>query len=121
MPAESGRSHQSGWASALVAVALASVDGLRAPSAGTGQERGGQPAHDPSPGARTEAERTHVLEAQWTEVEVKGRKEGDAVVSAIKLVQPKIRILHAAPPPEDAAAAPEEEGAAGASRARPSI
>ncbi len=53
----------------------------------------------PSPGARTEGERTHVLEAQWTEVQVKGRKEGDAVVSAIKLVQPKIRILHAASPP----------------------
>ena len=58
--------------------------------------------HAPSPGARTEAERTHVFEASWREVEVKGRKEGDAIVSAIKLVQPKIRILHAAPPPEDA-------------------
>lgn len=61
-----------------------------------------QPARDPSPGARTEAERTHVLEAQWTEVVVKARKEGDAVVSAIKLVKPKIRILHAAPPPDEA-------------------
>jgi hypothetical protein len=68
-----------------------------------------QPAHDPSPGARTEAERTHVLEAQWTEVEVKGRKEGDAVVSAIKLVQPKIRILHAAPPPEEPASAQKKK------------
>ena len=35
-------------------------------------------------------------------MEVKGRKEGEAVVSAIKLVQPKIRIFHAAPPAEDA-------------------
>ncbi len=60
---------------------------------------------DPAPGARTEAERTHVLEAEWSEVEVKGRKEGDAVVSAIKLVQPNIRIFHAAPPPEEANAA----------------
>jgi hypothetical protein len=61
------------------------------------------PAADPSPGARTQGERTHVLEAQWTEVAVKGRKEGDQVVSAIKLVQPKIRIFHAAPPADDAA------------------
>ena len=50
-----------------------------------------------------------MLEAEWTEVEVKGRKEGEAVVSAIKLVQPKIRILHAAPPPEDAAAAQKKK------------
>ena len=49
-------------------------------------------AHDPSPGAHTEAERTHVLEAQWAEVEVKGRKEGDAVVSAIKLVHPNFPV-----------------------------
>jgi hypothetical protein len=38
-----------------------------------------------------------VLEAQWTEVAVKARKDGAAVVSAVKLVQPKIRIFHAAP------------------------
>jgi len=50
-----------------------------------------------------------VLEARWAEVEVKGRKEGDAVVSAIKLVQPKIRILHAAPPPEEAGATQKKE------------
>ena len=50
-----------------------------------------------------------MLEAEWSEVEVKGRKEGDAVVSAIKLVQPKIRILHAAPPPEDAAGGQEQK------------
>ena len=50
-----------------------------------------------------------MLEAKWTEVEVKGRKEGDAVVSAIKLVQPEIRILHAAPPPEDSACAQEKK------------
>lgn len=45
-----------------------------------------------------------MLEAEWSEVEVKGRKEGDAVVSAIKLTRPKIRIFHAAPPPEDTSA-----------------
>ena len=61
------------------------------------------PAKDPAPGARTEGERTHVLEAQWTEVAVKARKEGSDVVSAVKLVQPKIRIFHAAPT-EDATA-----------------
>ena len=68
-----------------------------------------QASHDRAPGARTEAERTHVLEAQWTEVEVKGQKRGDAVVSAIKLVQPKIRVFHAAPPPGDAGGARPKE------------
>jgi hypothetical protein len=56
-----------------------------------------------------------VLEAEWAEVEVKGRKEGGAVVSAIKLVQPKIRIFHAAPPPEDAAADHQKDRPAPAS------
>jgi hypothetical protein len=67
-----------------------------------------KPAPDPAPGARTEAERTHVLEAQWVEVEVKGQKHGDQVVSAVKLVQPKIRILHAAPPPDAPGSAPKK-------------
>jgi len=62
------------------------------------------PVKDPSPGARTQGERTHVLEAQWTEVAVKARKDGATVVSAVKLVQPKIRLFHAA-----AAAAPASE------------
>lgn len=62
-------------------------------------------APDPAPGARTEGERTHVLEAQWTEVTVKARKDGDQVLSAIKLVQPKIRVFHAAPSPDETAAA----------------
>jgi len=62
----------------------------------------------PAPGARTEAERTHVLEAQWVEVEVKGQKQGDQVVSAVKLVQPKIRIFHAAPPPDAPGSAQKE-------------
>jgi hypothetical protein len=62
--------------------------------------RGAEAAPDPSPGARTEAERTHVLEARWLEVDVKAQKQGDQVVTAVKLVQPKIRILHAAPPPD---------------------
>ncbi len=109
MPAERGRSHQNCWSRALVAVALTSgmACAHRPPTPAKSAEA--QPAHDPSPGARTEAERTHVLEARWTEVEVKGRKEGDAVVSAIKVVQPKIRILHAAPPPEDAAATAQKK------------
>ena len=50
-----------------------------------------------------------MLEAKWTEVEVKGRKQGETVVSTIKLVQPEIRILHAAPPPEDSASAQEKK------------
>ena len=50
-----------------------------------------------------------MLEARWAEVEVKARKDGEAVVSAVKLVQPKIRILHAAPPPEDPAAAQKKK------------
>jgi hypothetical protein len=67
------------------------------------------PAPDPAPGARTETERTHVLEAQWVEVEVKGHKQGDQVVSAVKLVQPKIRIFHAAPPPDAPGSAQKKE------------
>jgi hypothetical protein len=110
IPAERGRSQQSGWPSAL-ALALAGVAACaHAPSA-PANSQAAQPAHDPSPGARTEAERTHVLEARWSEVEVKGRKEGDAVVSAIKLVQPKIRIFHAAPPPEAAGTAQKKKEA----------
>ena len=104
MPAERGRSRQNPLPRALVALAL--TGGLACahhpPEPAKSVEA--QPAQDPSPGAHTEAERTHVLEARWSEVEVKARKEGEAVVSAVKLVQPKIRILHAAPPPEDAAA-----------------
>ena len=60
-----------------------------------------------------------MLEARWTEVEVKGRKEGDAVVSAIKLVQPKIRIFMP-PRRQGKPGGPEEEGATGAARARSS-
>jgi len=108
MPAERGRSRQSGWPSALIAAALASVVACAHHPAADPKSPEAQPARDPSPGARTEAERTHVLEAQWAEVEVKGRKEGQTVVSAIKLVQPKIRILHAAPPPEEAAGTQEK-------------
>jgi uncharacterized protein DUF748 len=109
MPAESGRPPRSGWSRALVAVILAGgmACGHHPPAPAKSADR--QSTADRSPGARTEAERTHVLEAQWTEVEVKGRKEGDAVVSAVKLVQPKIRILHAAPPPEDAAVAQKKK------------
>lgn len=56
-------------------------------------------AADPAPGARPE-ERNHLLEVQWSDVEVKARKEGKNVVSAIKLVGLKIRLFHAAPPPD---------------------
>jgi hypothetical protein len=95
-------------ASALVALALASgIACAHHPPAPT-ESAEPKPTPDrspeaPSPGARNEAERTHVLEAQWKEVAVKAHKEGDAVVSAIKLVQPKIRIFHAAPPPDESA------------------
>lgn len=51
-----------------------------------------------APGARPE-ERGRQLEAQWKEVIVKARKSGPTVVAAVKLVQPKLRIYHAAPPP----------------------
>ena len=93
------RTNQGRWSGALLALACVVAWAHHPPAPAQAAE--GQPAHNPSPGARNEAERTHVLEAQWREVEVKARKEGDAVVSAIKLVQPKIRIFHAAPPPEE--------------------
>lgn len=108
MAGESGWLHRNGWSNALIAVALTSVIACaHHPPLTQGAEA--QPGRDRSPGARSEAERTHVLEAQWSEVEVKGRKEGEAVVSAIKLVQPKIRIFHAAPPPEEAATARQSQ------------
>jgi Domain of Unknown Function (DUF748) len=53
---------------------------------------------DPAPGARL-AERNHLIEAQWKEVRVKASKQGREVVSAIKLVGPKIRLFHAGSPP----------------------
>jgi hypothetical protein len=71
------------------------------PASGSSPAAASAPAKDPSPGARTEGERTHVLEAQWDEVVVKARKDGGTVVSAVKLVQPKIRIFHAAASPAD--------------------
>jgi hypothetical protein len=49
-----------------------------------------------------------LLEAQWTDVVVKAQKEGKEVVSAIKLVAPKIRLFHAAPPPADAQAVKDD-------------
>jgi hypothetical protein len=56
---------------------------------------------DPAPGAGP-GEGDRALEAQWAEVVVKARKDREEVVSAIKLVQPKIRIFHAAPPADEA-------------------
>lgn len=109
MPPETVRSPRRGWSRALVAVAFTGAMACAHQPPAPTKTPDAQPAHDPAPGARTEAERTHVLEARWAEVEVKGRKEGDAVVSAIKLTQPKIRILHAAPPPEDAATAQNKQ------------
>ena len=57
-------------------------------------------APDPAPGARAD-ERDHLIEAQWREVVVKASKEGSAVFSAVKLVQPSIRLFHAAPAQPD--------------------
>ena len=116
MPSDSGRSHPSGRSSALFAAALLGGLACAHHPAAPAKSPDAPAARNPAPGARTEAERTHVLEAEWSEVEVKGRKEGDAVVSAIKLVQPKIRILHAAPPPEEASSVqPKKERPAPAS------
>jgi len=96
------RSRQSRWLRASMAIALPTGVACAHHPEAPPQSPQAKPAPDPSPGARNEAERTHVLEAQWSEVEVKAKKDGDAVASAIKLVQPKIRIFHAAPPPEEA-------------------
>ena len=109
MACERGRLHQNGWSSAFFAVALTCLLACAHHPPESAKSVEAQPAKDPSPGARTEAERTHLLEARWSEVEVKARKEGEEVVSAVKLVQPKIRILHAAPPPADAAAPPKKK------------
>jgi hypothetical protein len=99
-PSEDGRSHPHCLGVLVGLVLLGNIccaHSQRAP----GKQADAQLAPDPAPGARTEAERTHVLEAQWSEVEVKGSKQGGQIVSAIKLVQPKIRIFHAAPPPDE--------------------
>jgi len=58
-------------------------------------------ARDPAPGARPE-ERNRLIEARWREVVVKAQKpdKGDEVSAAVKLVQPEIRLYHAAPPPD---------------------
>jgi hypothetical protein len=107
---EGGQRHSPLSSCVLIALALASnvccAHHPSPPPAGAEPT----PAPDPAPGARTEAERTHVLEAQWVEVEVKGQKQGDQVVSAVKLVQPKIRIFHAAPPPDAPGSAQKKEG-----------
>jgi hypothetical protein len=99
-PSEDGRIHPHCLGVLVGLVLLGNIccaHSQRAP----GKQADAQLAPDPAPGARTEAERTHVLEAQWSEVEVKGSKQGGQIVSAIKLVQPKIRIFHAAPPPDE--------------------
>jgi hypothetical protein len=108
------QSHRHRGSAVLIALALASNFGCahHPPAPPKSVEATPKPAADPSPGARTEAERTHVLEAQWVEVEVKGEKLGGQVVSAVKLVQPKIRILHAAPPPDAPGAAQKKEAPA---------
>lgn len=56
-----------------------------------------------APGARP-GEENHVLEAKWTEVAVKATKDGPDIVSAVKVVQPKIRLFHAGPSPAEEAA-----------------
>src|SRR5205814_6431646 len=44
-------------------------------------------------------EKNRALEAQWAEVVVKARKDGQGkeVLSSVKLVKPRLRIFHAAP------------------------
>ena len=113
--------NQGGRASALLALTLASVGSCAHHPPAPPRSAEAKPAPNPSPGARNEAERTHVLEAQWSEVEVKAKKDGDAVASAIKLVQPKIRILHAAPPPEEAGTDPKKKRRRRPSQTRRSI
>jgi hypothetical protein len=64
----------------------------------------GRPSPDPAPGARPE-ERNRQLEAQWTEVIVKAKKTNRSdktIVAAVKLVEPKLRLYHAAAEPEAA-------------------
>ncbi len=106
---------QRGWSSGraqacscFVAVAVASVGliacGHRAPPP-PGEPFGAAATHKPQPGARPE-EKNHLLEASWDEVIVKVRKEnGKEVSAAVKLVAPKMRLLHAAPPTDAAAEA----------------
>ncbi|HEY8924333.1 MAG TPA: DUF748 domain-containing protein [Polyangia bacterium] len=69
---------------------------------------------DPAPGA-TPNEKGHALEAQWSEIAVKARKDAHAkeVVSSIRVVKPKLRIFHAAPPPDEAKAKEGEDGESG--------
>jgi hypothetical protein len=79
---------------------------------------------DPEPGAAPN-EKGHALEAQWSEIAVKAGKDAHAkeVVSAIRVVKPKLRIFHAAPPPEEATGKDDkaEKPAAPGSRADETI
>lgn len=59
-------------------------------------EKAVPPPNDPAPGA-TPAERNRLMDATWKEVIIKAGKEENEVVAAIKLVEPRIRLFHAAP------------------------
>jgi len=96
---------RSGWALALGSVALAAcAHGGGTPPPGSGAAAEAPAPKDPAPGAAPN-EKGHALEAQWSEIAVKARKEAHSkeIVSAIRVVKPKLRIFHAAPPPEEAA------------------
>jgi len=86
----------------LIALA-ACAHGGGAPAAGPDTAAAAPAPGDPEPGAAPN-EKGHTLEAQWSEIAVKARKNAGAkeIVSAIRVVKPKIRIFHAAPPPDQA-------------------
>jgi hypothetical protein len=76
----------------LALVAMAACAHKPAPA----QSEAPKPAKDRAPGAQPH-ERSRLIEAEWTDAIAKARKEGSGVVAAVKLVEPKIRIFHAAP------------------------
>lgn len=96
--------------SRLVSVAVG-LSAAMAVTASRAQGQGGTPravptafaSPDRAPGAAPH-EKNRALEAQWAEVVVKARKDGQGkeLVSSVKLVKPKLRIFHAAPAPGEA-------------------
>lgn len=59
------------------------------------------PTKDTAPGATPE-ERGRLMEAEWKEVRVKTSKQGREVSAALELLEPNIRLYHAAPTAEEA-------------------
>jgi len=103
---------KSGWVAALGLVALVACAHRGAPPSGPAAPTTPEPStRDPEPGAAPN-EKGHALEAQWSEISVKARKDAHAkeVVSAIRVVKPKLRIFHAAPPPEQAGDKDDKDG-----------